>query len=74
MNDQTLRLVREIDDLTGKQRILTCRYSGRHGDLCTGEAVDPDGEILLCIVHLGRALELLAHRHPPVRKLLADTE
>ena len=45
-------------------RIITCRYSGRHGDLCTAEAVDPEGEILLCLVHLGRALELLARRNP----------
>ena len=55
-------------------RIITCRYSGRHGDLCTAEAVDPEGEILLCLVHLGRALELLARRNPSIRKLLEGPE
>lgn len=43
------------------RRLITCHYLGRHRNQCTAEAVDPDGEILLCISHLGRALELAGH-------------
>jgi hypothetical protein len=45
---------------------VTCRYvdlptGDKHnpGGLCTGEAVDPDGEIRLCTRHLALTLELL---------------
>lgn len=38
---------------------VTCRYLRRSGDQCTGEAVDTEGEILLCSKHLARAMELL---------------
>lgn len=38
-----------------------CRYLRRSHDQCTGEAADPNGEILLCPKHLARALELV-HR------------
>lgn len=47
---------------TTTDRRITCRVANRLGDLCTGEAVDPDGEILLCLKHLGRALELFRRR------------
>lgn len=40
-------------------RIVRCRYLKAAGQ-CTAEAVDPTGEILLCMVHLGRAMRLLA--------------
>lgn len=40
-------------------RITRCRYLRRNNDQCTGEVVDPDGEILLCTKHLARALELV---------------
>lgn len=43
-------------------RKTTCRYLRRNAELCTAEAVDPDGEILLCVKHLGRAMELVNTR------------
>lgn len=39
-----------------------CRYLDRFGGQCTGEPVDPDGEVLLCTRHLARALELLQRK------------
>lgn len=36
-----------------------CRMISRR-EQCTGEAVDPVGEILICQRHLARAIELLA--------------
>lgn len=42
---------------------VTCRYINLISDspsgLCSFEAVDPQGEILLCRKHLARTLELL---------------
>lgn len=43
----------------GNNRRITCRYLRRDSNQCTGEAVDPDGEILLCTKHLARALQLV---------------
>lgn len=40
-------------------RRVTCRYLGKRDHQCTAEVVDPDGEILLCTEHLGRALQLI---------------
>lgn len=39
-------------------RMVTCRYLRRNEQQCTGEAVDPDGDILLCTKHLARAMSL----------------
>jgi len=33
----------------------------RWNNRCTGEAVDPDGEILICQRHLALAVEMLGH-------------
>ena len=48
-------------------RRTTCRYLRRDSNQCTGEAVDPDAEILLCQTHLGRAVALV--RHAAVQRL-----
>ena len=40
-------------------RRVTCRYLGKRDNQCTAEVVDPEGEILLCPEHLGRALQLI---------------
>lgn len=40
-----------------------CRYTNKL-TRCSGEAVDPLGEVLLCEMHLARALELLRRRLP----------
>lgn len=44
-----------------KDPIVRCRYTGKY-QRCTGEAVDPIGEVLLCTEHLARAVELLRSR------------
>lgn len=44
---------------TTTARRATCRYLRHNGNQCTGETVDPNGEIQLCLKHLGRALELV---------------
>lgn len=40
------------------QRIVRCRYQGKYL-ACTGEAIDPVGEVLLCTAHVLLAIELL---------------
>lgn len=37
-------------------RIVTCRMTDRRGNRCTGEAIDPSGEVLICIRHYSAAL------------------
>ncbi|MET9506897.1 hypothetical protein ABZX62_00165 [Streptomyces flavidovirens] len=36
-------------------RIVTCRMTNRHGNRCTAEAIDPNGEVLICIRHYAAA-------------------
>lgn len=55
-------------------RYVTCRYSDRHGNQCTGQAVDAEGELLLCEKHLARALELLARKIPGLAVFLTGGE
>ncbi|MFI6329870.1 hypothetical protein ACIBBG_16405 [Micromonospora chersina] len=40
-------------------RLIRCRYLRRNNAQCTAEAVDPDGQVLLCTKHLARALQLI---------------
>jgi hypothetical protein len=40
-------------------RIVTCRVLNRYGHQCTGEAVDPEGELLICVRHLAMAQRLI---------------
>lgn len=42
----------------GQPRIITCRYLNLDGNRCTGEALDPGADILICIRHAGLVLEL----------------
>lgn len=44
---------------TPRKRITRCRYLCKRGDQCTAEVADELGEILLCPMHLARALELM---------------
>lgn len=39
--------------------IITCRVLNRHGDQCTGEAVDAGAELLICTRHLAEAQRLI---------------
>ena len=48
-------------------RLTRCRYQRRNNELCTGEAVDPDADILICQKHLARAVALV--RHAAVQRL-----
>ena len=54
---------RAVNAVPQHQPVVRCRYlaSGKRGSLdrCTAEAVDPVGEIILCISHLALALELI---------------
>lgn len=40
-------------------RAVRCRYRRRNDEMCTGGAVDPDGDVLLCTKHLARAMTLI---------------
>jgi hypothetical protein len=44
------------------ERITTCRYLRRNGELCTAEALDPEGNILICMKHAGRVMEMVRTR------------
>ncbi|WP_165906273.1 hypothetical protein [Streptomyces sp. Z26] len=41
------------------ERRITCRYLKAYDTQCTAEAVDPGGEVLLCIRHLAAAQRLV---------------
>ncbi|MFF4847977.1 hypothetical protein [Streptomyces sp. NPDC001194] len=41
------------------ERIVTCRMTDRWGNRCTGEAIDPDGEALICIRHYAAAVRTI---------------
>lgn len=40
-------------------RIVRCRVHNRLNDPCSGEAVDPDAELLICTRHLAQAQRLI---------------
>ncbi|PSL02875.1 hypothetical protein CLV30_109183 [Haloactinopolyspora alba] len=40
-----------------------CRYLRRNGEQCTEEALDPEGEIVLCMKHCGRAMVMVRQAH-----------
>ncbi|WP_157987625.1 hypothetical protein [Jiangella endophytica] len=42
---------------------IQCRYMRLNGEQCTGEALDPDGEILLCMKHAGRVMVMVREAH-----------
>lgn len=54
-------------------RRTTCRYLRRDNNQCTGEAVDPEGEILLCTKHLARSIELVRAQQEMNRQKPATT-
>ncbi|MFG3586595.1 hypothetical protein [Streptomyces sp. NPDC047990] len=41
------------------ERIVTCRVLSGRGTQCTGEAVDPNAELLICARHLAEAQRLI---------------
>jgi len=50
-------------------RIVTCRVLNRFGHQCTGEAVDPDAELKICVRHLAEAQRLI---HEAFRRTRAN--
>lgn len=40
-------------------RIVRCRVHNRLNDPCSGEAVDPNAELLICTRHLAEAQRLI---------------
>lgn len=41
------------------ERIVRCRVLNRYANPCTGEAVDPTAELLICARHLAMAQRLI---------------
>lgn len=37
-------------------RVVTCRYLKAYNTQCTAEAIDPNGEVLICIRHYAAAV------------------
>lgn len=54
-----------------KDPLVYCRYTGKYLR-CTGEAVDPIGEVLLCTTHLAMALELVQRHGLTLIRLQAE--
>lgn len=53
------------------ERIRTCRYLVHRGPVlerCSAEVVEEDGEVELCLTHLGAALVLISRRQALVTK------
>lgn len=40
-------------------KYVTCRVLSGKGNQCTGEAVDPNAELLICVRHLAEAQRLI---------------
>lgn len=38
-------------------RLVRCRYLRLSGEQCTGEAADPQADVLLCLKHMARVVE-----------------
>lgn len=41
------------------ERITRCRYMRLSGEMCTGEALDPNGDVLICAKHAARIMALV---------------
>jgi hypothetical protein len=54
-------------------RRVTCRMVDQHGNRCTGEAIDANGEVLICIGHAAAVLRLVNIRVAATPKPAART-
>lgn len=52
-------------------RRITCRMEDMYGDRCTGEALDPNGDVLICIEHAAKVMRLINDRMPTKRRKAA---
>lgn len=59
------------------ERIVTCRYLKAYDTQCTAEALDPDGEVLICARHAAKVMRTVqaaeaaldkAFSRPPLRR------
>lgn len=49
------------------ERIVRCRVHNRLNNPCTGEAVDPEAELLICSRHLAEAQRLVSEAFAKAR-------
>lgn len=60
-------------DRNRDHRVITCRYLRRGAEgQCTAEAVDPDADVLICMRHAARVLELINTRAGTTRHTFED--
>lgn len=52
------------------ERIVTCRMTDRRGNRCTGEAIDPGGEALICIRHYAAAVRTVEAARANLTRML----
>lgn len=57
--------------VTAAPRRVTCRMTDRHHDQCTGEALDPNGEVLICATHAAAVMRLVNERLKPTKRRTA---
>lgn len=48
---------REVAEQQPAPRLVRCRYLRQSGEQCTGEALDPTADVLLCTKHTARVVE-----------------
>jgi hypothetical protein len=41
-------------------RVVTCRMTNRYGNRCTAEALDPNGEAVVCARHAAAVMRTVA--------------
>ncbi len=49
-------------------RRVLCRMVDMYGDRCTGEALDANGDVLICIEHAAKVMRLINERMPTKRR------
>ncbi|MFD5425232.1 hypothetical protein [Streptomyces sp. NPDC127084] len=41
------------------ERVVTCRMTNRYGNRCTAEALDPEGEAIICARHAAEVMRTI---------------
>lgn len=42
------------------ERVVTCRMTNRYGNRCTAEALDPNGEAVVCARHAAEVMRTVS--------------
>lgn len=42
------------------ERVVTCRMTNRYGNRCTAEAIDPNGEAVICVRHAAEVMRTVS--------------